>query len=78
MRRTLQSQMQSIKGFGPFGAACASGRRRADLISRKGAMDFVMSRKCSMDRKGAMDFQGNDHLHHYNMATIPLVMDPVP
>ena len=22
--------------------------------------------------------QGNDHLHHYNMATIPLEIDPVP
>ena len=22
--------------------------------------------------------QGDDHLHHYNMATIPLVIDPVP
>ena len=22
--------------------------------------------------------RGNDHLHHYNMATIPVVIDPVP
>ena len=60
------SQMQAIRGLG---AECASGRRRA-----------VMSRKGSMDRKGAMDFQGNNHLHHYNMvtATIPLEIDPVP
>ena len=72
------SQVQAIRRFG---AACASGRRRADLRSKKGAiiaaMDFVMSRKGSMDRKGAMDFQCNDHLHHYIMATIPLVLDPV-
>ena len=47
-------------------------------MSRKGAMDFVMSRKCCMDRKGTMDFQGNDHLHHYDMATIQLVIDSVP
>ena len=68
------SQMQAIRGLG---AVCTSGRRRADLMSRKGTMDFVMSRKGSMDRKGAMDFQGNDHLHPYNMSTI-LVINPVP
>ena len=68
------SQIQAIRGLG---AACASGRRRADLMSRKGAMDLVKSRKGSMDRKGAMDFKGNDHLPHYNIATIPLVIYPV-
>ena len=47
-------------------------------MSRKGAMDLVMSRKGSMDRKGAMDFQGNYDLHHNNMVTIPLGIDPVP
>ena len=67
------SQMQAIRGLG---AACASGRRRADLMPMKGAMDVVMSRKGSMDRKGAKDLQGNDH--HHIMATIPLVIEPVP
>ena len=33
-------QMQAIRGFG---AACTSGQRRADFMSRKGAMDFVPS-----------------------------------
>ena len=71
--------MQAIRGLGAACATCsASGRRRANLMSRKGTMDFVMSRKGSMDKKGAMDFQVNDYLHHYNMATIPLVIDPVP
>ena len=56
---TAVSQIQAIR------VECASGLRNANLMSRKGTMDFVMSRKGSMDRKGAMDFQGNDHLHHY-------------
>ena len=34
------SQMQDIR---LLGAAGASGRGRADLMSRKGAMDFVLS-----------------------------------
>ena len=29
---------EAIRGFG---AVCTSGRRRADFMSRKGAMDFV-------------------------------------
>ena len=34
----------ACRGLGPnLGAACARGRRRADLMSRKGAMDFVPS-----------------------------------
>ena len=67
--------MQAIRGLW---AACSSGRKSNDLMSRKGAMAFVMSRKGSIDRRGTMDFQGNDQLHHYKMATIPLVIDPVP
>ena len=39
-RDSAVSQTQAMRGLG---ATCASGRRRADLMSSKGAMDFVPS-----------------------------------